>query len=706
MNNFKNLGEIIDFESMWKSIESFFSSDGIGNLISFLVLIITIVGGLVTHLHNRKSITVDVKNAREALNNKSLHTQEQIKAEPLFFDEPLEKSYLFYKKIVVNNKGRRIQTKKLRKESYLLTGDAGCGKSALLKHDFLQNFSLKKRRKKTGFIFLNSSSIIDLIDKQTYKTEFTDMIKNAKYKSIYLFLDGVDEIGETRCVDLYELIDCISKLTPNIIFKISCRTEFAQKHLERENRFWRIHKHLEIGTWTPKMLRSFAKQIIKHIPEKQYQSTRNLTDIERHMVVNKSWEKYITSPLLMKFYIYIKLQGYELSIEEMKNKFSFYDRFVYELIGTYHRRKDIPLSPDDIELLKQKHAKIVFNAFSNEKKDLENSSDLVILAPILKSSAYNKKTFVHETFFEYYVAYYYYIKVTNPASDSFVISVFSQNYSNDFSDFITDAMVKNNTDKYYIFNKLRNIYFYTLNEKTKQIFRQKFPEISIDTICQLSNLSERDFFSLKYEIIFRLGRLNSIEEEDINNEIIRFLEFVYYNDDNIKYSRKKKYFHIVLKRCCAISSSFLGGEKIEIDYVKHMLSTPDSDYDLANRSHTLLFYGDVKNTSIFDFFDNKQGSPCERAFQKRISRLAYTLPENIDCMEGKIKKKYFFRLFDLATIYTFMRNRQKALTEEEYKIISKCQVNFIGASTIRLELMNKIKNAIISLNHHLNVKNS
>lgn len=228
-------------------------------------------------------------------------------------------------------------------------------------------------------------------------------------------------------------------------------------------------------------------------------------------------------------------------------------------------------------------------------------------------------------------------------------------------------------------------------------------------ICFIDNkivqqLSEREFFTLKYEIIFRLGRI-----DNCSTEIVDFLNFVYNNDENVIVKETPDYYIAVLKRCCAISCSFLGSEQIELDYVKKMIpynkfgknNNYISNYDLANRSHTLFFYGDVIKTSIFDFKDEATNNPFSLAFSKRIERLQFDLPDDVAMMDKKQKKKYYFRVFDLATIYTFMFNRQRALSNKELDTVNKAKVHFIGASDERNDFMQEMVDLIKHLNEKL-----
>ena len=133
-----------------------------------------------------------------------------------------------------------------------------------------------------------------------------------------------------------------------------------------------------------------------------------------------------------------------------------------------------------------------------------------------------------------------------------------------------------------------------------------------------------------------------------SDEIIDFLYFVYNYDENVNIKENTAYYATVLKRCCAISCSFLGSEQIELDYIMKMLpfnkfgenANYIPDYDLANRSHTLLFYGDITKTNIFDFKDDATNNPYSLAFSKRIERLRFELPENLNFMDKKQKKKF------------------------------------------------------------------
>lgn len=174
---------------------------------------------------------------------------------------------------------------------------------------------------------------------------------------------------------------------------------------------------------------------------------------------------------------------------------------------------------------------------------------------------------------------------------------------------------------------------------------------------------------------------------------------VYFCDKTALYGKNQfsPYELAILKRQCAVSASFLCGKDIELDYVNKMLPGTrqyDQNYDLVNRSHTLIYYGDVLHTDLLSFTDDgKTEWDCAR--KKRISRLKkrpkrYTLEDKVSC----------FRLFDLATIYTFLISRkgESILTKEEEQVIKRAVIKDIqDMPADREELMLWLQKQILKM---------
>jgi len=616
-----------------------------------------------------------------------------IEKEPFFFDEPYEKKHYFYKGMVVNNqKKKKRKLGRLVKKSYLLIGDAGSGKSSLLKNDFLKARKKQLLRGRVYQWFLFSNELINYLDNKEKYIEFVHKIVDAKYKKIYLYIDGIDEIGEHRIDKFLSFIKEVTRLK-EIVLKITSRPEFSGKYIERSEISPFISEYIAIPIWNSKTLLKYGKRLLRRLILHKYDSQNNKINIYKSFTKKPVWEKFVNSPLLLKLYLYCELQGTDSISNYSDNRFVLYDHFVQLIIKTTQRRLGEPNNNDQQTREQDEFCKAVFEAFQKDSKIIKYSTANAFFRPLLKNPN-GDTTFIHETFYEYFVARFYYNCTKLKFFNIDTIRVYCCNYSNDYADFITDALLKDNKkSRMETAQRFFVLYYHTFNESTKKLYTEKFSLTT--TPLSMRTISNNQFFSLKYELIFRLGRLQ-LEEPMIK----QFLSFVYFNDINTRQANDNDFFIAVLKRCCAISSSFIGGEDIEIDYVRHMLpyekKSYKKEYDLANRTHTLLFYGDVRSSDLFNFRDEDPALPYNRALEKRIQRLSIKLPKDISDMSRKEKKKFYFRLFDLATVYTFLVHRNKPLSKQEYEIVNNCRTTFSGASSQRTELMSDIKKHILS----------
>lgn len=141
------------------------------------------------------------------------------------------------------------------------------------------------------------------------------------------------------------------------------------------------------------------------------------------------------------------------------------------------------------------------------------------MAPILKQRSGQRDEKVgltHETFYEYLVARYYHIQFQKDTLSRECVDVMKSPYSNDFADFITDAFSADSEEQQILTMKLMvRLYAYTLLPSVRDMLQRQF---AIENLCDqtlsdsmndtLSAVSEKQnpFLTLKYEIIFRMGR--------------------------------------------------------------------------------------------------------------------------------------------------------------------------------------------------------
>lgn len=686
-------------------VDIFFKT--IGTIVSFLPFLWSIICFIDNKIVQKSKS--EKNQAKRTLKEYNRHISAVLRNESVFFSEDDPKKLLFYKSVPLKkyHSRKKAYLIKMKMSSYILLGEAGSGKSSIIKNDYLfhSNKFLNFLRIRTGYVYINQQFLNQKITGIDSLDDLIDCIRRTKYKKIYLFIDGIDEFGESKFDQIFKSFIPISNQIRKV--KITSRTNFAVQNIinhnhERPFSFKESQRYL-VDNWQEKHLIKLAILLLKNLKNKK-EEQKNIANI----IIQDSceWKVYIDSPLMMKLYLYILIYGDQNKKIVLDNQYMFYTQFITEIISTQRKRQgNYKIAQIQTEL--KSISGVVFDAFSNDNKYIQHSENIsAILKPTSEGSSY----FVHETFFEYFVATNYMFQLTKGYIDGESIAVLQQTYTNSFADFITSALnsLDANTSK-QIIGVFFSIYFYTFDKNVGDKYLSEFA-LGSSGICflsQISNivqqLSEREFFTLKYEIIFRLGRIDNCA-----TEIVDFLNFVYNNDENVIVKETPEYYIAVLKRCCAISCSFLGSEQIELDYVKKMIPQNKfgknnnyiPNYDLANRSHTLFFYGDVIKTSIFDFKDEATNNPFSLAFSKRIERLKYDLPDNVAMMNKKQKKKYYFRVFDLATIYTFMFNRQRVLSNKELEIITKAKVHFIGASDERNDFMREM----VVLIKHLNEK--
>lgn len=638
-----------------------------------------------------------LRNAYRDFENATENKKRIIISEPIFFNEPADKKYFFYSGITIidlHGKQKKIKMKKLLNKSYLIVGEAGSGKSACLKNDFLR---LRKKwylRTCIAQWFLFSDELIGFLESNKKQKDWIEKISQARYKKLFLYIDGIDEIGEEKIDLFYGFVNELAeKYGKNFVLKISSRQQFALNNIYINLSMY-IDKYVKVASWDQRALLKYGKALINNLKlEEPYRKSKN----DFYILINKSImrEKYITNPLLMKLYIYCCIYGgFDNIDKKIKDRFNLYSSFVTTLIQVYWRRKKSNIPIDSILNEQNEFSERVFYSITVSGKVISNINKLGGVRPLCKTVSNDKVVLIHESFYEYFVARYYYNCTSSRTVNLDSVLVYCRNFPNDYADFITDAFIKDNIEiRKKMARRFIDIYYFTLSSDGKNKYQKlKFsiPSCKLD----LEELNEKEFFSLKYELVFRLGRLHIKEKF-----IVDFLEFIYYHDTNICIEENNEYYIVVLKRCCAISSSLLGKEKIEIDYVQHMLPCDKENYninyDLANRTHTLIFYGDITGSDIYKFIDDDPKQSCEKAIKKRMDRLSVSLPESVAMMDEREKKYYYFRLFDLATIYTFKENRKFEIGKKDLNIIKGCNVVFGGASDKRTNLMKKIKEQLL-----------
>lgn len=619
---------------------------------------------------------------------------------------------LHLKKNIIRSKSTSETTYRLKlKCSYLLVGAPGSGKSTYLRELF---YTWNKKKQYRLFNFLTSKIVLYFDAKSLLSPKRVDeiakLIGDARYRIVYLICDGIDELGEQESVML-NAIDMLDKLhqaqhNGKINLIIGGRTAAIQKYQHSPKFAKLFSEQYLVDEWPAEDIYSLVQQIGEILTGSKSTFDELLSDKER-------FEKLVMkNPMRCKMLCIVAYDN-KNQIISAENQYELYNQFFATLFAHEFQRTKINYD-GEIQSIFKKLGEFAFYQYRMEARklcpiysdcdDMLNRWDAEDQHLVLLIWDKKKKGFLHHTYSEFFIAYHYLAIVRNYNLQDIgnAVEVLSYLYNNSYADFITQGFSLYKSSKNNTVRWLAYIYSFTLPGNLRQKLREMQEYALLDILPKdtalnanqryISDLSQKEYLSLKYEITFRVGRFQT-------EYALPFLRFVYFNDKTSLYGKNpfSSYELAILKRQCAVSASFLCGADIELDYVKKMLpgeSQYNQYYDLVNRSHTLIYYGDVLHTDLFSFTDDgKSGWDCAR--KKRINRLKkspikYTLDDKLSC----------FRLFDMATIYTFLINRKgiSILTEEEKQVIEHAEVKDIQDMPAEREaLMLQLQKQILQL---------
>ncbi|MFI3228233.1 MAG: hypothetical protein R3Y09_12630 [Clostridia bacterium] len=648
------------------------------------------------YYRKRNRAKSDLKN----LSNQ--HYNFQKNGVPLIYNE--WKEYTKIHNLHIDHKITNVANGKLisrlnLKESFILIGEAGSGKSTYLNKLFLNQFTVLGKIRNlilSRLVFFYSAE-------KFFDHDIDAFLKTIKYsnlKRIFIICDGVDELDESietlnKIKNVLEKIhSCDSK--SDIKIAISCRAYCQNRYTQLGKSGNYFTNKYQINKWTESEIEELIDMTKKIICKTNDFNLQQYTDDINNIFKTIKLEY---TPMLFKLYSLILISGETFPNLDTNNKYSVYRCYITMI---FKRVNSLNVNLDD----SSEKANIFFKLLSSEafwllkynesKGEITPNSEYGKMLSMIYDS--KDKKFTHQTYKEFFVAEYYihHLNFEHTDYSNYNLAPLSFLYSNECADFISDAIKFNfstHEHKVIMLNRFINMYVSTL-PKDKDLNGLKSYNLkhqNVEKFLNKTDLSKNELLLLKFEITFRVGRLKIPDSSE-------FLNWVFYNDNLLSdYSEKEfnEYQNTVLRRQCAISASLTCNSEIELEYVKKMLpyhSEYDEKYDLVNRSYTLVYYGDVLNENFISFED--KGGSWTNAKEKRIKRLSADASEYI--IEDKIA---CFRLFDLATIYTFLSNRGiQSLTDKEFSIIKECNVsNIKNMPEDRSALMMDIKKNIIEL---------
>lgn len=450
-------------------------------------------------------------------------------------NENLNFKNLYYPLTLITDKRRRLRNPNCRnlfanKSNFIsILGDAGSGKSMLLKHLFINAYEddfkipifIELRNfNNNGISFKNHIfNIFDSNGLAPNKNIIERMLKKGKF--IFL-LDGFDEIFSTRKSKLVDEIDSFIDSYHKNYFVISSRKDSGLESIPRFNNFIikelssaQINDFIDIQCWLldDKDLATNIKSTIKDNRKKEYL-------------------EYLKSPLLLSMFIYTYRNYPELPTKRSKFYWNIYDTLAskHDTLskkgGFLHERKS-NLKSDEIELVlwwfsllsffegryefSKNYLKKKLGIIKNHTGLIFETNDLIYdlstSISILKIDGLNY-IFPHRSLQEYFCA-----ELIATQSNEAKLNIYKKilpNYALKSNDSLSNLFLLLNEIDAYDFN---------LNFIAPQI--EKFVD-SISESKTYSIIKFYELFNAREDLsgIYAFSKLESFESYEIDDEII------------------------------------------------------------------------------------------------------------------------------------------------------------------------------------------
>lgn len=245
-------------------------------LLTFIGIIIsfsTAVGGAICFIDKKIAAHSNKpKNqAKRLLENYNNHILSLLKNESVFFSEDDHRKLLFYKKVPIKKyqSDKKSFLSKLILTSYILLGEAGSGKSSIIKKDYLLhcNKFLNFWRIRTGVVYINQQFLNYQFQDIHELKDLIDCIHRSSYKKINLYIDGIDEFGEDNVEKIFKSIIPISYKIKRV--KITSRTNFAVQNIINHNIGkpfgFNENQRFFVEDWNKERLLKFSEFLLKHL---------------------------------------------------------------------------------------------------------------------------------------------------------------------------------------------------------------------------------------------------------------------------------------------------------------------------------------------------------------------------------------------------------------------------------------------------------
>lgn len=560
---------------------------------------------------------------------------------------------VFIKPVIYGNKIEEKLTYedlllKYRDKNIVLIGDAGSGKSTLMRYIYLSDNA------NNDFLYLRAGALLENnMNISLYDCAVVSLLygKLMPEGPKVVLLDEMDEAFTNSDKELVKVVSKLLNKPKHISIWFGWRSEhFYQKVTSDLQSF--LYNILEIHNWDED--RGLQKCV--NNPEEsmifsyisQYETViKERTIYRRFMTLVKQDEKvfkFVKNPLNLVLLLYLLTQDNYKTIEnteikkEYINLYSLYKKFFQCWVQREKRRGTSSLSIGEIKTELQRIAEILYyrNECFLQTEDTAITDLLTFSYNIGKGEEKIALGFCHRSF----CAFFYADKIFESLrlGGTCLIEDLSQPLRNDVTDFVREAAetVRYVEDVSIFQNNMKAIYF--------QIEEMDYSTLEKESCEKLHSLSNQQLLYLKNELIYFITRLPGGEDA------AEFIEVAYRNTKNP-----------YLKLDLAYGAALTGPSWVRLDYAKSLV--PGSEADWINRSWSLAFLGDVQANPYF-YHDTKE-VPWTKSRDTRLLRF-----------QSNKEKAARFRILDLPLIYCFYASRcWKDVSYKDFNIIKSVSVD-------------------------------
>lgn len=497
-----------------------------------------------------------------------------------------------------------------------LTGDAGCGKSTLIKYLYLFEVRGKKR------FYFSASEILE-----GKAPIFYELIALSENTNMVLCVDGLDEAYLIYKTNIERLMNELKKFSKKCCILVGMRKDFFNMYFS--NPYYGFFSDvLTIESWNEQMADSYTLKYSQEIKNKTlYKQYNQLADS------NINIKSFTKNPFHLTLLLYL-IETKNENISTYYSVYSLYDDFYehWRLREQHRKTSNANRGRDTFK----KHYKIACSLYSGKSiylKEEENDTAVTGLL-IIKESSEGKNIirFYHHSLNEYIIAKKCLEQFESKGIK--LVSVLLNLMRNDVTDFIKDA-----------FKTLDTSELAKIKRNLEDIYRLIYAPDKSSISNKIQKLNYKELFTLKDQIVFFISRIPEIPAKDF-----------------LRYANKKEN-DPIMKLNLAYGAALKGPIlEIALEYAKKI--TTGSSEDITNRSWTLVYYGDVKEDA-YTYVDEWH-APWFNSRNARIRRL-----------QENHEKAIRFRMFDLPLLYTFLVSRNwNDICEDELLVIEKCNTDY------------------------------